>query len=350
MSSRKKGRGCAALAGVLVLMGAGAGFLLNQQIQPMPSGDPFYIRLQPGADFSRVFYDMQERKVVRDPSAAKIYLSLKRVPLRVRSGTFRVKPGMTLDELMGVLQKPIQQMVRMPEGWWIKRAGAVLERKEVCTAEEYMAMASEGARFQSEFNFPLPTGSLEGYLFPDTYDLPPLLGAEEVVRRQLKAFEQKVLPLLKDLSEDEVKRVLTVASMVELEAGVDKERPTIAGVIENRIKKGQRLEIDATVLYALQEWKNLGPGVVRTVKSPYNTYLNDGLPPGPIGSPGLMSIKGALNPETHRYYFYMARPNRTHFFATEYQDHLKNIRRGRAEFKAAKEAKEAKEKEEAAAK
>lgn len=347
MRRPKKGAGCIGFITFLVITGIVTGVALNQQIQPMPNGEPFYLRLQSGTDFTKLLEQLEERKVVRDPAAAKIYLTLKRVPMRVRSGTFQVRPGMTIEELMGVLQKPIKQMVRMPEGWWIKRAAAVLERKEVCTAEEYMAMASEGARFQNEFSFPLPAGSLEGFLFPDTYDFPPLLGAEEVVRRQLKAFEQKAQPLLKDLDEKEVKRVLTVASMVELEAGVDPERPTIAGVIENRIKKGQRLEIDATVLYALQEWKNLGPGVVRTVKSPYNTYLNDGLPPGPIGSPGLMSIKGALNPQQHNFYFYMARPNRTHRFATTYQDHLKNIRLGRAEFKAAKEAKE---KEEAAAK
>lgn len=347
MKGAKKGAGCIGIVTFLAITGVVSAVALNQQIQPMPTGDPFYVKVEPGTDFSKLLDQLEERKVVRDPGAAKIYLTLMRRPLKARSGTFQVKPGMTLDELMGVLQKPIKQMVRMPEGWWIKRAAAVLERKEVCTAEEYIAMASEGARFQNEFSFPLPKGSLEGYLFPDTYDLPPLLGAEEVVRRQLKAFEQKVLPLVKDLDEKEVKRVLTVASMVELEAGVDPERPTIAGVIENRIKKGQRLEIDATVLYALQEWKNLGPGVVRTVKSPYNTYLNDGLPPGPIGSPGLMSIKGALSPQKHNYYFYMARPNRTHRFATTYQDHLKNIRLGRAEFKAAREAKE---KEEAAAK
>lgn len=343
MSEKKKGRGCLAVVAILAIIAAGAAIFVNQQVQPMPAGEAFYLRLKAGTDFTMVLNQLEEKKVVRDPQVAKVYLTLKRVPLKVRSGTFQIKPGMSLDELMKVLQKPIRQMVRMPEGWWIKRSAAILERKEVCTAEEYIAMASEGARFQSEFDFPLPQGSLEGYLFPDTYDLPPLLGAEEVVRRQLKAFEQKVVPLLKD---KKTQRVLTVASMVELEAGVDKERPTIAGVIENRIKKGQRLEIDATVLYALQEWKNLGPGVVRTVKSPYNTYLNNGLPPGPIGSPGLMSIKGALQPEKHNYFFYMARPNRTHRFATEYKDHLRNIRLGRAEFKAAKEAKE---KEEAAA-
>lgn len=330
---RGKGLGCFASLALFVLLLGGALGLVYAQTRPMEPGAPFYIRLDGGKDFSSILDELEAKKIVRDPFMAKVYLRLKGIPLKARSGTFRLKPGMSLEDLMSELQKPIRQMVRIPEGWWIKRVGAVLEKKEVCTQAEYMEAAADGARYQNEFDFPLPKGSLEGYLYPDTYDLPPLIGAEEVVRRQLKAFGEKVQPLLKEKNPT---RILTVASMVELEAAKDNERPRVAGVIENRLKKGQRLEIDATVLFALQEWKNLGPGVVRTVKSPYNTYLNNGLPPGPIGSPGLMSIKGALAPEKHNLIYYVARPDRTHRFAAEYSDHLKNIRLSRAEFKAAK--------------
>lgn len=332
---KKRGLGCfASFALFVIVAGSGAGFVYAQS-RPTEPGAPFYIRLDGGKDFSSILDDLEARNVVRDPFMAKVYLRFKGIPLKARSGTFRLKPGMTLEDLMGELQRPIRQMVRIPEGWWIKRVGAVLEKKEVCTQAEYMEAAADGARYQAEFDFPLPKGSLEGYLYPDTYDLPPLLGAEEVVRRQIKAFGDKIQPLLKGKN---AKRTLTIASMVELEAAKDSERPRVAGVIENRLKKGQRLEIDATVLFALQEWKNLGPGVVRTVKSPYNTYLNDGLPPGPIGSPGLMSVKGAVSPEKHQWVYYVARPDRTHRFAAEYSDHLKNIRLSRAEFKQAKEA------------
>lgn len=332
--AKKKGIGC--LLGLLIpaLLAAAAAGVVFSQSRPTEPGTPFYIRLNGGDDFTSILQTLEDRGVIRDSLMAKFYLRIKGIPLKARSGTFRLKPGMTLEEVMAELQKPIRQMVRIPEGWWIKRVGAVLEKKEVCTEKEYREAAADGARYQAEFDFPLPKGSLEGYLYPDTYDLPPLLGAEEVVRRQLKAFAEKVAPLLKDKN---TTKILTVASMVELEAAKDSERPRIAGVIQNRLNKGQRLEIDATVLYALQEWKSLGPGVVRTVKSPYNTYLNDGLPPGPIGSPGLASVKGALAPEKHKWIYYVARPDRTHRFATEYSDHLKNIRLSRAEFMKAKE-------------
>ena len=224
-------------------------------------------------------------------------------------------------------------MVRLPEGWWQLRTAARLESFDVCTGKDYVDAAKSPEKYE-DVGLPIKSGSLEGWLFPDTYDLAPLTPAENVVRLQLRTFKRKVLdryPETKDWN-----RVLTVASMVELEAAKDEERPRVAGVIENRLRKGQPLEIDATVLYALQEWKNLGPGIVRTVKSPYNTYLNKGLPPGPIGSPGLKSIVATLKPEKHGYLYYVARPNRSHYFAATYSEHLSNIRKARAEWRAQK--------------
>jgi UPF0755 protein len=145
-------------------------------------------------------------------------------------------------------------------------------------------------------------------------------------RRRRFSITPAILPEDADLQ-----RVLTVASMVELEAARDDERARIAGVIENRLRRGMRLEIDATVLYAEQNWRELGPGQVRKTDSPYNTYRRGGLPPGPIGSPSLKSIQAALRPERHGYLFYVARPDRSHYFAATYPDHLANIRRARAE-------------------
>jgi UPF0755 protein len=224
----------------------------------------------------------------------------------------------------GHLQNP-----GLPEGWWITRTAERLEENGVCAADEYRRLADDPSQFQKSVKFKLPTGSLEGCLFPDTYDLPPLLGARATIERQLQAFESKVLPILPE--DADLQRVLTVASMVELEAARDDERARIAGVIENRLRRGMRLEIDATVLYAEQNWRELGPGQVRKTDSPYNTYRRGGLPPGPIGSPSLKSIQAALRPERHGYLFYVARPDRSHYFAATYPDHLANIRRARAE-------------------
>jgi UPF0755 protein len=227
----------------------------------------------------------------------------------------------------------MRQMVRIPEGWWISRVAKRLEEKEVCKADEYVALAKQPEKFQKDVSFKLPAGSLEGYLFPDTYDLPPMIGAEETIRRQLKTFESKVVTPLKNPKN--LARLVTVGSLLEAEVAQDSERPIVAGLIENRIAKGMKLQVDATVLYALQEWKELPPGVVSTVISPYNTYRISGLPPGPIGSPSFKSIAAAANPKPNSYLYYVALPNKTHLFAADYAGHLANIRKRQAALKAA---------------
>lgn len=290
----------------------------------MPTGRVGYVRYEELTRLDDVLSDMHRRKIIRNTTAVSIYARLKRQDHAVKPGTYRVRPGLTVEGLLRALKQPVRQMVRIPEGWWIARVAKRLEENEVCSADEYIRLAARPQEFQNEVSFQLPKdGTLEGYLFPDTYDLPPLVGARETIKRQLKAFEQKVLPELPENAD--LSRILTVGSMVELEVAADDERPIVAGVIENRLRINMPLQIDATVLYALQEWKVLGPGEVRRVRSPYNTYRINGLPPGPIGSPGLKSILAAASPKTTEYLYYVARPNKTHMFATTYQEHLKNI-------------------------
>ncbi|MCG9896139.1 MAG: endolytic transglycosylase MltG [Fimbriimonadaceae bacterium] len=319
-----------AAAGVLAAIVCWLAFLWS--IRPTAESEPFFFRVKPGASVTSVLADLQEKGVIRAPGLTRLYWQITRTTPEIKEGTYRFKGGQTVAEAARSLTRPISRNVRIPEGWWIRRVAQRLEKENVCSAEDYIRLANDPARFQDAVDFPLPKDSLEGYLFPDTYDLPPLLGAEGVIRRQLRAFEQKVIPALGDVKD--LHRHVVVGSMIELEAGLDRERPVISGVIANRLKKGMRLELDATVLYALQEWKNLGPGVVRTVKSPYNTYLNDGLPPGPIGSPGASSIVAAANPESHPWLFYVAKPDRTHLFSTTYDEHRRNIRTARAAWRA----------------
>lgn len=330
------------LFGGAAALGAGAAwFWLNSELRPMPEGKPFYIRYAQGATLDQALSDLQKRGVVRNPWASKLVMRLRGGPSSVLSGSYEFRPGMGLSSVTKALNSPIRQMVRVPEGWWIARVATRLEARNVCDAEEYIRLAADPARFQSAVSFPLPKGSLEGYLYPDTYDLPPLLGAEEVIRRQLKAFEEKIYKKLPPKAD--LQRALIIGSIIELEAGLDKERPVIAGVIENRLKKRMRLEMDASVLYGIQEWRVLKPGEVRKLVSPYNTYLINGLPPGPIGSPSDKSVMAALSPASHGYLFYVARPTREHFFTTNYADHIRRIRQARKEFRDAEAKKKAEE-------
>jgi len=317
--ARRIGLGFAGL-----VLGCGAGFVyyVKSGIEPVPAGKPFFVRYEKRTELEQIGIEMKSKGVIRNATAFRFYSIYRRFERSVLAGTYQVKPGMTADELYRALRRPISQMVRIPETNPSYRTARLLASKFVTEADAYEAAVDDPSRFQDAVSFPLPHDSLEGYLFPDTYDLPPLLGADGVIRRQLQAFERKALPLLTDPNKR--RKILTIASMVELEAGVDSERPVIAGVIRNRLEKKMRLQIDATVLYGMREWRRLTYADYKSV-SPYNTYRIDGLPPGPICSPSLKSIQAALAPAKHEYLFYVAKPDLHHMFAKTYEEHLKNV-------------------------
>jgi UPF0755 protein len=184
---------------------------------------------------------------------------------------------------------------------------------------------------------------LEGYLFPETYEVPAAEALPtDVLGRQLDVFAERVVPAYESAVASgtttlDLYTVLTIASIVEREAVVPEERPDIAGVYLNRLAQGIRLEADPTVQYAMgyqqetgQWWKT--PVFLEeysSVDSPYNTYLYDGLPPGPIASPGLSSIEAVLNPGDHDYLYFVATPDGTgrHIFASTFEEHAANVQR-----------------------
>jgi len=171
----------------------------------------------------------------------------------------------------------------------------------------------------------------EGWLFPDTYRFPVGASETSIAARMLSNFKERVSGPLADsvrASGRPLSEIVVIASLVEREARTDRDRPMIAGVIENRLRKGMRLEIDATVQYAR------GAHAARLlyrdlrVDSPYNTYRHAGLPPGPICNPGLPSLEAAARPARHDYLFYvLGKDGRNHEFSRTYAEHLERIRR-----------------------
>ncbi|MBI5705737.1 MAG: endolytic transglycosylase MltG [Armatimonadetes bacterium] len=312
--------------GVGILTGAGFGYWLNTQLAPMPPADPVYVRYEVRSPLVRALEDLEKRSIVRNARVLALWSRFKRYPALVGVGTYQVRPGMKPEEILAALQLPVRRMVRLPETNWLERSANLLEKNGVCKAGEYVELAHDPARFKDLAGFPIPeSGSLEGYLYPDTYDLPPLIGAEGTVKRQLEAFRDKVWRVIEPPKD--LRRVLTVASLVQLEVKEDPERPIVAGVIENRLRLGMPLQIDATILYAMKKWKNLSRAEIAGTDSPYNTYLRKGLPPGPICSPSFRSIDAALHPAKHSYLYYVALPTGKHLFSATYDEHLRNIQR-----------------------
>ncbi len=295
-------------------------------------------------------------------SALSVYLEANRPRLSQPAGVdpqpvpFVVPPGAPAKA--AALQNSIAPgvTVAVRPGWRLEQTADYLVQAGVADGEEYSraalaadlsGLAPEVRQRYSFLQF-LPAGqSLEGYLYPDSYQLPrDGATAADLLQRQLDAFEQRVMPvyweaIAQGTSALELHDVLTVASIVEREAVLDEERPIIAGVYLNRLARGMRLEADPTVQYAMgfqpdsgQWWKT--PVFLEEysqVLSPYNTYLNAGLPPGPIAAPRLASVQAVLDPAQHDYLYFVAEPGRTgrHVFARTFEEHLENVQRYRGQ-------------------
>ena len=289
----------------------------------MPKGKSAFFRVDREERLSAALETLESKGVVRNASATELYAKLKRLGSVVEAGTYSVAPGMSASALLASLRKPIVESVYLP-GWWISRIAAKLEKRQICSAADYIALASKPDAFKGQVSFVLPKDSLEGYLYPATYNLEPMCGAKTVILKQLQAFQRNVasrLPPKTDLH-----RALTIGSLIQAEVKNDSERPLVARVIENRLEHKIPLEFDTSVLYALGTWRVLKPNEVHTIASPYNTYLHDGLPPGPICSPAWPSVEAALKPASATYLYFVAKSDGSLLFATSYQDHLRNIR------------------------
>lgn len=291
----------------------------------------------------------------------------------LKAGTFLLKASMTPVEIAEALLAAHAPgvPVTIREGWRLEQVADELELEGVVSGEDYRhsaqtpdlaalsKIAPSNAATAPKVDPPAccdvtidrwpflearPQGaSLEGFLFPATYELPAVEpAAGELIARQLDAFAARIMPLYLKAEADgvdlpELYKVLIMASIVEREAVVAEERPAIAGVLYNRLKKDMLLEIDATVQYAMgyqpesgQWWKTpVFLEEYQGVHSPYNTYIHDGLPPGPIASPGEDSFRAVLYPERHEYLYYVATGDGSgaHVFAKTFSEHLVNVQR-----------------------
>jgi UPF0755 protein len=226
-------------------------------------------------------------------------------------------------------------VLTIPEGYTLVQIAQSLQSSGVTSEQGFLEAAKSANVPAGGVSFPLPQGSLEGYLFPDTYFLQPDSKPEAAVAKMLANFERKVyVPLKTEFASSSLSlnpefassshsfnEVVILASMVEREAKLPRERPLIAGVYINRLRKGMKLDCDATIQYALGHHKARLLYSDLTVDSPYNTYVHPGLPPGPICNPGLDSVRAALQPLQSDYLYYVARPDGSHAFSRTMSEH-----------------------------
>lgn len=285
-----------------------------------------------------VISKLDSKGLVKNPIIIKAYLKYKKVPGTIKPGLYTLSNNLTIDKFIsnindGVFDKNTA-VVTIPEGYNISQIAELLDKKGVIAKDDFIK-ASNNYKLPSYINANNNRKyKLEGYLFPDTYQLKKNMSGEKIINLMLTHFEKRFNNLLKDnnLSLDKTKydNIITMASIVEGEAKKDDERSTIASVFYNRLNKNMKLQSCATVEYALGYHKDKLYNKDLEIKSNYNTYYINGLPAGPICSPGLKSIEAALKPKNTNYIYFVSNNDGTHFFTDNYKkfEEVKNITQG----------------------
>ncbi|MBP6965162.1 MAG: endolytic transglycosylase MltG [Armatimonadetes bacterium] len=293
------------------------------------------VMIPKGASASHVAEVLARHRAVRSAFGFKLLAAVTGRSGSLKPGGYEIDPAAGPLSALGKIARGdvSARWVTIPEGYTIRRIGERLDEAKLGRAERFVELASHSGRsFPTSWQH--PGDNLEGYLFPDTYLVPVGAREEDIIRMMLDAFGRKIVgPVADDLRSSgmDLHRCVTIASLVEREAAVPKDRALISAVIHNRLRRGMRLEIDATVLYALGGHKERVFYGDLEVDSPYNTYRNDGLPPGPIASPGLDAVRSALHPAAVDYLYYVARPDGSHIFSRTFVEHQQAIKKARRE-------------------
>lgn len=283
-----------------------------------------------GDNFSQVTKELERSGLLRSRRLFEQLANWRRLPSNLQAGIYRIKTPISLWRLTRLLSEKKPELIRLTvwEGMMAKEIAERVEQLGLGNAEKFMGIARNP---EGRVRIPFPwQGDLEGVLFPATYLLPPLRQGNEafIAQQMVNAFTERFWqPYRSEIEKSKftLRELVTLASMVQWEVKVDDERPIVAGVILNRLKQGMKLEVDATALYALGQRKKRVLYRDLQVDSPYNTYRHDGLPPGPICSPGLPSLLAALRPADVPYLFYVAKGDGRHTFSSTYEEHLKAV-------------------------
>ena len=323
----------------------------NRDALDTPIGNdssPVPFAVGPGQSVEEIAGNLKAHHLIADTELFRRYVQVKHLDAGIQAGTYELRQTMTIPEIAQALQtaRAPEQQVTIPEGKRMEEVAEMVAEQTDITSADFLQMARAGWRgttvvqsYSFLAHIPL-TGTLEGFLFPDTYRLPLDAVAIDLIDRMLENFDRQVTPEIQGGFASHGMTLyegITLASLVEREAVVDAERPAIAGVFHNRVRDGWFLSACPTVQYALgyrpdedSWWQRYLLFEDLEIESPYNTYRNLGLPPSPIASPGLSAIQAAAQPAETQFYFFMvdcSKEDGSHIFAMTEDVHLANFTR-----------------------
>ncbi|KJR48562.1 protein YceG like [Desulfosporosinus sp. I2] len=304
-------------------------------IQPYSNAsNSMKITIAPGTTAAQLAEELEQHQLIRSAWMFKLLARLRNEEFRLYVGDYQLAPMMSPDEMINRLIKGAAMMdtqrVTIPEGYTTDQIIDLLVQKGISSKQDLTKVIMEDT-FPYSFLNDAPKGihRLEGYLFPDTYEISKNSTPHAVIDIFLKQFEKELTSDEKtqlDKMKLSVSQWVTLASLVEKEAVKESDRPLIASVIINRLKINQPLQIDATIQFLLETPKPKLYNKDLQIPSPYNTYLHTGLTPGPIANPGHASLQAALYPDQTEFLYYVAKKDGYHAFAKTYLEHLKNVK------------------------
>lgn len=297
---------------------------------PLKIKDEEIIEVAEGDSFYGVLNKLSEEDKIKNEFLVKLYLKIRGIKPEVLAGTYKLDKSMTLDEIITLLSNDStigKIYITIPEGYTIDDIATELEENNICSSEDFINSVKNYDLPAYVSNNPNKRYNLEGFLFPDTYSFNENENADFVVKTMINRFEEVWQELVQSLNlsiaDDEIEKIVNVASIIEKEAVVDSERSFISSVIYNRIAIEMPLQIDATVIYSYGYHIEKMYEKHLEIDSPYNTYMYYGLPIGPISNPGRASLMAALKPEKTDYLYYLLESEYTHYFTDNYDDFLR---------------------------
>lgn len=308
---------------------------IKDSFGPMNKSNPITLDIQvPSASTTTKIADiLHENGLIKHPLVFKYQVKNRGLDGKLKAGDYELSTAMDLDTIIDEITKGSKNKniarFTIPEGYEIRQMAERLSSEGIVDKERFIQLASDKANFEDKFTFLKELGdgqSLEGFLFPSTYEVFQGDKEEEIIGKMLKEFEKIYDRDISSIYEElnlTLNDVVTLASIIEREGKLDEERPLMSAVFHNRIEQNMMLQSCATVQFILGERKEVLTNEDTRIESPYNTYINEGLPPGPIASPGETSLIAAVNPADVDYLFFvLTGEDGSHTFTKTYSEHL----------------------------
>ena len=311
--------------GFLALVWIVIGLFYYQASRPASEKNQTMIfEIQPGMTLKKVALELSRQGLIRSPSAFQAIAYIQAKQKQVMVGEFSLSPSMPPSKILLQITsgKTILHPVTIPEGYRITEIATLLHSEGLADKEFFIRQTRDKSLIRP---LGIPADSLEGYLFPETYHFSKFTPEKKIVQKMVDTFREQVLipQLLMSAKKSSLSwhEIITLASLIEKETGLDSERKIISSVFHNRLRKNMRLQTDPTVIYAMEKFD----GNIRKrdlkIDSLYNTYRYKGLPPGPIANPGLKSIVAAISPIKSDHLYFVSRQDGSHHFSSTLIEH-----------------------------